>query len=122
MEGVSYSPDGTPSPPSAVDYCNGHENCMLDNLPAAYLINYQAASVIVGLIPTLLALSGLSVAEISLLSAHRPFLSFLISLGAPVVYLMLMSDFTDLFLLLKHKKHMLKPPTVLCSMPSMQFL
>lgn len=36
--------------------------------------------------PTLLASIGPSVAEISLLSAHRPLLSFLISLGAPAIW------------------------------------
>ena len=121
IEGVSYSPDRAPSPPLAVHYCYGHENCILANLPAAYLANYQAASVIMGLTPTLLASLGPSVAEISLLSAHRPLLSFLISLGAPVVYPTRVSEFTDPFLLLKRKEHMPKPPllgrssTVLCS-------
>lgn len=63
-------------------------------------MNYQAASVIMGLTPTLLASLGPSVAEASLLSTHRPLLSllsFLISLGAPVVYPMRVFDFTDPF-------------------------
>ena len=110
MQGVTYTPDSAPSPPSAADFCYGHENCMLANVPAAYLSNYQAASVIMGLTPTLLASLGPSVAETSLLSAHRPLLSFLISLGAPVVYPMRVFDFTDPFSLLQHKQHMFKPP------------
>ena len=118
MQGVTYTPD---SAPSAADFCYGRENCMLANVPAAYLSNYQAASVIMGLTPTLLASLGPSVAETSLLSAHRPLLSFLISLGAPVVYPMRVFDFTDPFSLLQHKQHMFKPPllggksSVLCS-------
>ena len=36
--------------------------------------------------PTLLASLGPRIAEISLLSTHRPFLSFLLSLGAPAVW------------------------------------
>lgn len=74
-----------------------------------------------GLTPALLASLGPSVAEISLLSAHRPLLSCLISLGAPVVYPTRVSDFTAPFLLLKRKERMPRPPllgrslTVLCS-------
>lgn len=105
IEGISYSPDSAPSTPGPADYCYAHENCLLVNLPAAYLANYQAASVIMGLTPTLLASLGPSVAETSLLSAHRPLLSFLISLGAPAVYPMRVFDFIDPYLALRHKEH-----------------
>lgn len=42
-----------------------------------------SANVVLGLMPALVTSIGPSVAEISLLSAHYPLLSFLISLGAP---------------------------------------
>ncbi|KAI9707801.1 MAG: hypothetical protein M1836_000763 [Candelina mexicana] len=63
-----------------------------------------------GLTPTILASLGPSVAETSLLSAHRPFLSFLISLGAPAVYPTRVFDFIDPYSVLKHKKHVLRLP------------
>ena len=110
MEGVNYSPDNAPPQADRLDYCYGHENCMLANLPAAYLANYQAASVIMGLTPTILASLGPSVAETSLLSAHRPLLSFLISLGAPAVYPARVFEFTDPYSVLRHKEHLLRLP------------
>lgn len=83
---------------------------MLANLPAAYLANYQAATVIVGLTPTILASLGPSVAETSLLSAHRPLLLFMISLGAPAVYPARVFEFTDPYSVLRHKEHLLRLP------------
>ena len=109
-EGVNYSQDNAPSSTSKSDYCYGHENCMLGNLPAAYLANYQAAAVIMGLTPTILASLGPSVAETSLLSAHRPLLSFLLSRGAPAVYQTRIFEFTDPYSVLRQKEHVLKLP------------
>jgi len=109
LEGVNYSPDNAPYA-NQLDYFYGHENCMLANLPAAYLANYQAAAVIMGLTPTILASLGPSVAETSLLSAHRPLLSFLISLGAPAVYPTRIFEFTDPHSVLRHKEHVLRLP------------
>lgn len=110
LQGVNYSPDNAPSYTSRLDYCYGHENCMLENLPTAYLANYQAAAVIMGLTPTILASLGPSVAETSLLSAHRPLLSFLISVGAPAVYPTRVFEFTDPYSVLRHKEHLLRLP------------
>ncbi|KAF2804817.1 uncharacterized protein BDZ99DRAFT_467066 [Mytilinidion resinicola] len=66
--------------------CYTHEKCILDNLTADIMANLNSAIVILGLMPTLLSTIGPSVADISLLSAHRPLLAFLISLGAPAVW------------------------------------
>lgn len=45
-----------------------------------------AASVLLGLTPTILASLGPTIAEIALLSSRRPLLSLLLSMGAPVTY------------------------------------
>ena len=45
-----------------------------------------AASVLLGLTPTILASLGPAIAEIALLSSRRPLLSLLLSMGAPVTY------------------------------------
>ncbi|MCJ1471853.1 hypothetical protein MMC13_000494 [Lambiella insularis] len=79
-------------------------------MPAAYLANYQASSVVMGLTPTLLASFGPSVAETSLLSSHRPILSFLISLGAPAVHPTRVFDFTDPYTILEPGRYMLRLP------------
>ncbi|KAF7541045.1 hypothetical protein G7054_g944 [Neopestalotiopsis clavispora] len=67
-------------------YCNTHINCMLSNMPEKVKSNMAASAVVLGLIPSILASLGPSVAEISLLSLQRPLLAFLLSLGSPVIY------------------------------------
>lgn len=66
--------------------CYGLESCLLNAIPADWQANYNSANIILGLMPTLLASIGPSFAEISLLSAHRPLLSFLISMGASAIW------------------------------------
>ena len=122
LQGVNYSPDNAPSYTKRIDYCYGHENCMLENLPAAYLANYQASAVIMGLTPTILASIGPSVAETSLLSAHRPLLSFLISVGAPAVYPTRVFEFTDPYSVLRHKDHLLRLPPWLATGPKLAII
>ena len=107
-----------------MDSCHAHETSLLCVLPAAYTANYQAASAMVGLTPTLFASLSPSVTETSLLSALRPLLSFMISLGRTAAYpLRAFFKFTDLYLMLRHIDHMLKLPplgrmsAVLCSIP-----
>jgi hypothetical protein len=45
--------------------------------------NFNSATVVLGFMPTLLATIGPSIAEMAVLSSYRPFLGFLIALGAP---------------------------------------
>lgn len=66
--------------------CYSHEKCMLDHMTTDWSANLNSATVVLGLLPTFLSTIGPSIAEISLLSAHRPLLSLLISLGAPAIY------------------------------------
>lgn len=65
--------------------CYRHEACIFDQIPTNHLLNYQSALVILGLVPTLMSYIGPSIAEISLLYAHRPILSALLSLGTPTI-------------------------------------
>jgi hypothetical protein len=67
------------------DYCNAHMSCILNNVTEAKKANLGSSTVMLGLLPTLLAVLSPSVAELALLSIHRPILSTLISLGAPGV-------------------------------------
>lgn len=69
-----------------VDRCYDQVSCILSHLPQHRLANFASASVVLGLLRGVLAGFGPSVAEISLLSSHRPLLAFLLSIGAPAVY------------------------------------
>lgn len=63
--------------------CYNHEDCIFDRIPTDLQLNLQSAGVILGLLPTLMSTLGINIAEIALLSAHRPLLSLLLSLAAP---------------------------------------
>jgi hypothetical protein len=67
-------------------YCWTHSNCILQTLTPNITQSIAGASILLGLMPTILSVLGLSVAEMALLHMNRPVLSFLLSLGAPAVY------------------------------------
>lgn len=64
-------------------------------------LDSQGTTVVLDLLPIFLASIGPSVAEISLLSAHRPLLSFLLSIGAPAVYPTRIFEYNNPTLVLK---------------------
>lgn len=68
------------------DYCWSHANCLLSTASERVKASFGGTSILLGLAPTTLSVLGPSVAEMALLSLHRPFLSFLLSLGAPAVF------------------------------------
>ena len=75
--------------------CYWHEECILNNLSDDIQANFNSAMVMLGLMPTLLATLGPTVGEISLLSAHRPLLSFLLSMGAPAIFPVRVFEYDD---------------------------
>lgn len=74
---------------------------MYNGLTTDQLLNFQSAAVILGFLPTLVSSIGVSISEIALLSAHRPVLSFLISLAAPAVWPTRLFEYQDPAALLK---------------------
>jgi len=68
-----------------VHACSQVISCLLSNSSEATKANMASANVLLGLIPTILALLGSTTPELSLLSSRRPFLAFLLSIGSPVV-------------------------------------
>ena len=71
------------------------EDCILDNIRSSYQMNYQAAAVVLGVLPGLLSSLGARLSEISYLSVHRPVLSFLLALGSPAVWPTRLLEFDD---------------------------
>lgn len=65
--------------------CRNHMSCILANIDQARQASLTASGVVLGLLPTLLAVLSPSIAELALLSVHRPILSTLISIGSPGV-------------------------------------
>lgn len=68
------------------DTCGALLECILDNTNEKRKTTMASASVALALTPPILAGLGQSLAEISLLSSHRPVLSALLALGAPAMY------------------------------------
>lgn len=83
--------------------CYQHEGCLVNNLQNDWLLNFQSATVLLGLAPTLLASIGLSIPEIGHLSGHRPFLALLLSVGAPAIWSARVFDYAALVKLKRRK-------------------
>ncbi|KAF3223142.1 hypothetical protein TWF106_002919 [Orbilia oligospora] len=68
------------------NYCWTHANCILATLDERTKASFAGTTILLGLAPTTLSVLGPSVAEMALLSIHRPFITLLVSLGAPAVF------------------------------------
>jgi hypothetical protein len=68
------------------DYCWTHGDCIMSYASERTKAGFGGSSILLGLAPTTLSLLGPSVAEMALLSFHRPVLSLLLSLAAPAVH------------------------------------
>ncbi|OTA81159.1 hypothetical protein M434DRAFT_401458 [Hypoxylon sp. CO27-5] len=90
-----HAPRGSIEARKMLSICNRHEACIYGQLVPSIALNYQGASIFLGLAPYILSTLGPTIAELSVLSVHRPFLSFLISLGAPVSTPTRVFDFDD---------------------------
>ena len=69
-----------------------------------------SAQVILGLAPSLISSMSPTVGEISMLSANRPILSFMLTLGSPSVYPVRSLEYDDPLAVLKQKKRGLFRP------------
>lgn len=77
--------------------CGDILNCLIEHETELQKTTYASAQVVLGLIPPLLAGVGNSVPELSILASQRPFLSFLLTLGAPSMYLSRISEYINPF-------------------------
>ncbi|KAI1144377.1 hypothetical protein F5Y05DRAFT_25467 [Hypoxylon sp. FL0543] len=89
------APHGSVEARKMLSICNRHEACIYGQLVPSITLNYQGASIFLGLAPYILSTLGPTVAKLSVLSVHRPLLAFLISLGAPVSTPVHVFDFDD---------------------------
>ncbi|PSN61688.1 hypothetical protein BS50DRAFT_592636 [Corynespora cassiicola Philippines] len=92
--------------------CRRVLECVLEQTGEITKAQLAITNLILGLVPTLLSWLGNGVFEVSVLSSQRPFLSILLSLGAPVF------SPTSLFprwqpdIILDKRSHELKIPTI----------
>ena len=89
---------------TSIPNCPGAYNlisCVQDALPSQVQLAMASAQVILGLAPTLISTLSPSVGEISMLSANRPVLSFMLSLGCPAVFSIRSLEYDDPIALLQ---------------------
>ncbi|EUC46108.1 hypothetical protein COCMIDRAFT_36196 [Bipolaris oryzae ATCC 44560] len=60
-------------------------SCMLNHIDESGKAQMAAASVLLGILPTILGMVGSNITEVGLLALRQPILAILLSLGAPVV-------------------------------------
>lgn len=67
------------------DYCPQLMSCLLNNASEAIKANMASASVLLGIMPTLLSVLSSSPSETALLGRRRPLLALLLTVGSPAV-------------------------------------
>ena len=72
-----------------------HADCILANTTETIKANMASAGVMLGLMPSLISSLGPSLTEASTLLVERPFLSWLLAIGAPAFYPFRASDHQD---------------------------
>ena len=75
--------------------CEDVVSCISDSLSESDKSSFGSSQVILGIAPTLLSLVAPTIGELLLLSTSRPFLSFLIGLGAPPTFSSRLLTFED---------------------------
>ena len=69
-----------------LDTCKGMATCLLQNIDEFDRADMQSATIILGLMPTILSYFGPTVGEMALISSRRPVLAMLLTLGAPAIF------------------------------------
>lgn len=69
-----------------INICKSMVTCLLENTDEFDKADMQSATIVLGLMPTILTYVGPTIGEISLVSSRRPVLAVLFALGAPAVF------------------------------------
>lgn len=75
--------------------CYRHEACTYGQLTEDQQLSFQSSLVLLGLVPSLLSSIGPNIADIIMLSSHRPALAFILSLGAPAILPSRILEYSD---------------------------
>ncbi|KAL0931202.1 uncharacterized protein CTRU02_213937 [Colletotrichum truncatum] len=67
--------------------CDLHVDCILEATSESLKAKMASAAIFLGILPSVLSMLGPSMTQLALLSARRPILSLLISVGSPGFYL-----------------------------------
>ena len=69
-----------------IDICKSMVTCLLQNIDDIDKADMQSATIILGLMPTILSYIGPTVTEMALISSRRPLLAVMTMLGSPAIF------------------------------------
>ena len=78
-----------------INICKSMVTCLLQNIDDFDKADMQSATIILGLMPTMLSYIGPIVGEMTLISSRRPVIAVLVMLGAPGVFATRPFDFNS---------------------------
>lgn len=78
-----------------INMCKSMVTCLSRNIDEFDKADMQSATIILGLMPTILSYLGPTVGEMALVSCHRPVFAVLVMLGTPAVYATRPFDFNS---------------------------
>ena len=87
-------------------------DCLLNYTPEIFKANMAAASVLLGLLPTILSLAGSSTVEVGLLALQRPLLALLLGTASPSVNPLRTFEYGAPATLMSREDYSAKPPTI----------
>lgn len=83
--------------------------CLLGSTPETFKANMASASVVLGLLPTILGLAGSSTVEVGLVALQRPLLALLLGIASPAVNPIRTFEYGTPARLMSHEDHSAKP-------------
>ena len=87
-------------------------NCLLNSTPEILKANMAAASVLLGLLPTILSLAGSSTVEVGLVALQCPFLALLLGIASPSVNPLRTFEYGAPASLMSGEAYSAKPPKI----------
>ena len=86
--------------------------CLLNYTPEVFKADMAAASVVLGLLPTILSLAGSSTVEVGLVALQRPLLALLLGTTSPAVNPLRTFEYGAPASLMSRKDYSAEPPTI----------
>ena len=86
--------------------------CLLKYAPEVSKADMAAASVLLGLLPTILSLAGSSTVEVGLVALQRPLLALLLGTASPAVNPLRTFEYGAPARLMSRENYLAEPPTI----------
>ena len=109
---ISYSGTGSVGSGSLSMIMSNVTDCLLHDTPEIIKANMATASVLMGLLPTILSLAGSSTVKVGLVALQRPLLALLLGIASPAVNPLRTFEYGAPARLMGREDYSAEPPTV----------